>query len=105
MTPTTTRQTQLEQRLADLTARLGGIKAELTDVETQDWDDIAKDREDDEMLEQLGLDSQTEVRAINAALQRIKDGSYGVCVRCGAQIEAARLDLLPFTPFCKDHAT
>ena len=105
MTPITTRQTQLEQRLADLTARLGGIKAELTDVETQDWDDIAKDREDDEMLEQLGLDSQTEVRAINAALQRIKDGSYGVCVRCGAQIEAARLDLLPFTPFCKDHAT
>ena len=105
MTPITTRQTQLEQRLADLTTRLGEIKADLNDTETQDWDDLAKDREDDEMLEKLGLDSQTEVRAINAALQRIKDGSYGVCVRCGAQIEAARLDLLPFTPFCKDHAT
>ncbi|MBC7738291.1 MAG: TraR/DksA family transcriptional regulator [Candidatus Saccharibacteria bacterium] len=105
MTPITTRQTQLEQRLADLTTRLGEIKADLNDTETQDWDDLAKDREDDEMLEKLGLDSQTEVRATNAALQRIKDGSYGVCVRCGAQIEAARLDLLPFTPFCKDHAT
>lgn len=105
MTPITARQTQLEQRLADLATRLGDIKADLNDVETQDWEDIAKDREDDEMLEQLGLDSQTEVRAINAALQRIRDGSYGVCVRCGAEIEAARLDLLPFTPFCKDHAT
>ncbi len=104
MTSITARQSQLEQRLADLTTRLGGIKAELTDLDTQDWEEIAKEREDDEMLEQLGNDSQTEVRAINAALQRIADGTYGVCVRCGAQIEPARLDVLPFTPFCKDHA-
>lgn len=104
MTSTTARKIQLEQRLVDLGARLVGIKAELADLTTQDWEDIAKEREDDEMLEQLGTDSQTEVRAINAALQRIKDGSYGACVRCGAQIEAARLDLLPFTPFCKEHA-
>ena len=42
--------------------------------------------------------------AIKAALSRIQAGTYGLCLRCGAPVEQARLDLLPYTPFCKDHA-
>lgn len=105
MTSTATRQQQLEQRLADLDQRLGGIEAELVGHDEKDWEEQATEREGDEVLEQMGLGSQTEIRAIKAALQRIADGNYGLCLRCGAEIEAARLDLLPFTPFCKDHAT
>ena len=104
MTSTAERKHQLEQRLADLDQRLGGIAAELVGHDTKDWEDLATERESDEVLEKMGVGSQTEIRAINAALQRIEAGSYGTCVRCGAEIEAARLDLLPFTPFCKDHA-
>lgn len=105
MTTIAERKQQLEQRLADLSQRMGGIQAELVGHDTKDWEDMATERESDEVLEKMGVELQTEVRAINAALQRIDEGTYGACLRCGEPIEAARLDLLPFTPFCKEHAT
>ncbi|MBC7477460.1 MAG: TraR/DksA C4-type zinc finger protein [Pseudorhodobacter sp.] len=104
MTPISDRKQQLQSRLADLSTRLDGIQAELIGHESRDWSDLATERESDQMLETMGLGSQAEVRAITAALQRIEDGTYGLCVRCGEPIEPARLDLLPFTPFCKEHA-
>jgi DnaK suppressor protein len=37
---------------------------------------------------------------IDAALQRIADGSYGTCVHCGAAIPPERLELRPFVSGC-----
>jgi RNA polymerase-binding transcription factor DksA len=37
---------------------------------------------------------------IDAALQRIAEGRYGVCVHCEQVIAAERLDVLPATPLC-----
>ena len=37
---------------------------------------------------------------IEAALVRIEDGLYGVCVECEAKIPKARLQVLPHTPHC-----
>jgi len=37
---------------------------------------------------------------IEAALVRIEDGHYGVCVECEAKIPKARLQVLPHTPHC-----
>lgn len=105
MTSIETRKIQLEQRLVDLGLRLGGIEAELTGHTTKDWEDLATERESDEVLEKMGTGSQTEIRAIKAALARIEAGTYGKCLRCNEPIEPARLDLLPFTPFCKEHAS
>jgi RNA polymerase-binding transcription factor len=39
----------------------------------------------------------TEVRA---ALKRIADGSYGMCVRCGQPIAQKRLEALPWAAYC-----
>src|ERR1700719_247411 len=36
--------------------------------------------------------------AVQAALARIADGTYGVCERCGDQISTARLNAVPYTP-------
>ena len=47
---------------------------------------------------------KAEIAAIRAALGRIEEGIYGECVQCGDDIAEARLDLLPFTPFCADCA-
>jgi len=47
---------------------------------------------------------QEVLQLINAALQRIEDGTYGVCVRDGAQIEARRLAAIPYTPYCAKDA-
>ena len=53
------------------------------------------------LLDAAGL---REVRMIEAALDRIEEGSYGFCVRCGEPIGDERLDVVPATPFCRDCA-
>jgi RNA polymerase-binding transcription factor DksA len=37
---------------------------------------------------------------VNDALQRIEDGTYGRCQRCGSTIPSARLEALPHARFC-----
>ncbi|MBD3258526.1 TraR/DksA family transcriptional regulator [candidate division GN15 bacterium] len=37
---------------------------------------------------------------IDAALERIKDGSYGKCFTCGKQIQRARLKAVPHARLC-----
>jgi len=40
--------------------------------------------------------------AIDAALQRIEDGTYGKCVNCGAAIPEERLEAMPWATLCID---
>jgi len=40
--------------------------------------------------------------AIDAALHRLEDGTYGDCFDCGGEIAEARLRALPFTVRCID---
>ena len=105
MTTLAARKTQLEARLADLQGRLVGIEAELEQHQSPDWEDLATEREGDEVLEGMGLNGQQEMRRIRAALQRLEDGDYGYCVKCGAEIGEARREALPYTPFCRNCAS
>ncbi|WP_420821941.1 TraR/DksA family transcriptional regulator [Pseudorhodobacter turbinis] len=98
------RRRELETRRDVLTARLGTIEDELDSHQSKDWDDLATERESDEVLEGLGLSSQQELRMIEAALARMDAGEYGACTKCGADISEERLDVVPFTPFCRDCA-
>ena len=102
--PVAARKALLEARLADLQSRLQAIEEELDSHTEQDWEELAVEREGDEVLEATGLSGQHEIRMIEAALARIGDGEYGTCTRCGADIAEARLDAVPFTPFCRDCA-
>lgn len=104
MIATSIRKAQLETRLADLRTRLAGIDAELDSHQSKDWEDLATERETDEVLESMGLSGQQEIRMIEAALQRIAEGEYGFCAKCGERISEERLDVLPYTPFCREHA-
>ncbi|MEK7577215.1 MAG: TraR/DksA family transcriptional regulator [Patescibacteria group bacterium] len=40
--------------------------------------------------------------AIDHALERIENGTYGACVRCGAMIDTDRLRILPTATLCLD---
>lgn len=95
------RETQLQTRLDYLTARLRRIEDE---IETPLDEDEALERDDDEVLEDLGAAGLQEIRMIEAALDRIKQGTYGSCVVCGEEIAPERLDILPQTPTCRDCA-
>ncbi|MEO1140071.1 MAG: TraR/DksA C4-type zinc finger protein [Pseudomonadota bacterium] len=95
------RKNTLLKRRKALTAHLNEVEDSLDETPPKDWEDRASERQGDEVLESLGNAELTELRRIDAALQRIKDGSYGTCQQCGEPISGARLDLLPDTPFCK----
>jgi DnaK suppressor protein len=40
------------------------------------------------------------LQQVRAALQRIEDGTYGQCIDCDRPIEPARLEAVPWTPYC-----
>ena len=98
------RRAQLEARAAELQQRLEGVEAELDSHSSRDWEEMATEHEDDEVLEGLGFAGQKELVAIGFALKRIEAGEYGWCQKCGARIAEERLDLLPHTPFCRNCA-
>jgi RNA polymerase-binding transcription factor DksA len=100
-----TRKAMLEGRLIELGARLEAIEEELDSHHNPDWDDLAIEREGDEVLEATGNAGLAEIAQIRAALRRVADGSYGICARCGADIAEARLDSIPWTPHCRSCAT
>jgi RNA polymerase-binding transcription factor len=37
---------------------------------------------------------------VETALQRIREGAFGECVSCGNEINAKRLDAVPWTRYC-----
>jgi RNA polymerase-binding transcription factor DksA len=41
---------------------------------------------------------------IERAVAKLDDGSYGTCERCGGPISEARLEAMPATRYCIDHA-
>ncbi len=102
--PLSTRRALLESRLIELGARLTSIGGELAAPHSPDWEDLATEREADEVLEATALAGLAEIPQIRAALGRIAVGSYGTCATCGAMIAEARLDALPWTPLCQDCA-
>lgn len=57
-----------------------------------------------ERTEVIGLvDSlKTQLDAVDAALERIEDGTYGTCANCGNEIAPARLEARPASIYCLD---
>ncbi len=94
----------LTKRRADLVKDLAEIEQDLDAPATKDWEDRASERQGDEVLEARGHQEQEELRRIDAALSRIDDGTYGECQKCGEDISAERLEILPATPLCKSCA-
>ncbi len=66
--------------------------------------DIGSDNFEQEFA--LGLmDSERKmVHEIDDALQRIEDGTYGICEATGKPIPKARLEAQPWARYCVEHA-
>ena len=85
----------------DISGRITAIDRDIRhEGMSADWAEQASERENDEVLESLGNSSEQELAMIKLALRRIDSGDYFHCVKCGEDIPVARLDLLPFTPYC-----
>ncbi|OGP08215.1 MAG: hypothetical protein A2X87_08035 [Deltaproteobacteria bacterium GWC2_42_51] len=64
--------------------------------------DIASNERDRELTLMLGDREREKLAEIEDALERLKNGSYGVCEECGELIAEGRLLAMPFTRVCVD---
>jgi RNA polymerase-binding transcription factor DksA len=90
----------LELRLSELSSHIAEIDEELRGALPADWEEQAMQLEGQDALEGIEKQKLREIQQIRAALQRIADGRYGVCVKCGENIDPKRLKALPFAIRC-----
>lgn len=95
---------KLLERLRDLGLRIDSIETALEAPHSKDWDEMAIEREGEEVLEKLGASSQAEVARIRNALRRMVQGAYGTCMKCGEEISEARLQAVPEAALCRNCA-
>jgi DnaK suppressor protein len=89
-------------RLADLTGDYAGIVEASRDSNADDEHDpegatIAFERS---QVARLVEDARFQLAEIEAARQRVEDGTYGTCESCGLPIPPARLEARPVARTC-----
>jgi RNA polymerase-binding transcription factor DksA len=93
---------RLDDRRDEISDRLTRIEDELETTRSNDDGDRAIEREGEEVLEAVGGAGLAELRAIEAALNRIESGSFGLCAKCGETISEERLNAVPHAALCMD---
>ena len=93
----------LERQAQVLRNRLDAIHSDRTRQRgplSADWEEQAVELENEEVLAELDVSQRHTLEAIEAALARIDEGTYGECLDCGAKIAPRRLEALPFSTLC-----
>lgn len=94
-------RTSVLDQLASLRGgAVGRAQASAAHFSEREPDSRAQTETERELEFTLDAREGAELDAIEAALQRIAAGRYGVCTDCGAEIPAARLHAAPETPRC-----
>ena len=84
------------QSETDQISELSSLDQHQGDIGTETFE-----REKDfSLLEQL----EAEIGDLDAALRKIDEGTYGTCEVCGREIEPERLEAVPGTRTCIEHA-
>jgi len=96
---------QLEEKKAELLARLERITANLRRGYDADSKERAKEMEDNEVVDALGNEARDELAKISAALARFDSGDFGICVGCGSAISPQRIAAYPYADECIECAT
>ncbi len=101
-----------KQQLVHLRARLRGDVTAMADSALNGQDggktarmpihmaDMGTDNFEQEFTLSLLASEEDTLGLIEAALERIEDGQYGLCQGCESTIPKTRLNALPYTPFC-----
>lgn len=92
---------RLTARREELMRRLIQIEDWLEDPVSPDVEERATERELDEVFEAQGLAGQEEIHAIDAALKRMENSIFGICIDCGNEISEARLQAVPYAVKCR----
>lgn len=93
----------LEQRakiLESLADQSDDMKNLVGSSDSGDEADVASDAVDRTLLDSLGAQDARRLELIDSALDRIRQGKYGLCAGCGREIPQARLEALPYALMC-----
>ena len=88
------RKLELEQKLTEMS------KEQFSDGQVQDPGDQALTATMESLRMALQDAEVDEYRRIVRALEKIKEGTYGLCIECGNAISEKRLQLFPDTTRC-----
>ncbi len=88
------------QQLADGVGRTALYVKDQEDDSIKDLGDQANTAYTREFFFELGNGDRRLLRDVVAALQKIDNGSFGDCERCGETIADKRLEALPFARYC-----
>lgn len=99
----------LEERRSGLMNTQRGMGEELEALKAADrdpeYEETAQVAQAEYTLATMQENHQREIEQVDAALTRLSDGSYGVCVDCDMDIPFDRLLAVPFSLRCADCAT
>ncbi|HEB82427.1 MAG TPA: TraR/DksA family transcriptional regulator [Gammaproteobacteria bacterium] len=87
----------------DISHRIEAIEADVhhkKEPVEKDFAEQVTQRENEDVLNALDDESIQTLNQVNAALLRIERGEYGICEKCGEQIDPKRLEALPFATTC-----
>ncbi len=97
-------RTLLSKRLEELLDEVKGTVVEMTDDDETfpDPSDRATLESDRNFVLRIRDRERRLITKIKKALERIEDGSFGVCEECGEDISVRRLKARPVTTLCID---
>jgi DnaK suppressor protein len=100
-----------KERLLQLRARLRGDVSAMAESALREANqdhsamplhmaDIGSDNFEQEFTLSLMANEEDTLNRIEAALERIEEGHYGLCEECESAIPKTRLNAIPYTPYC-----
>jgi DnaK suppressor protein len=98
-------QKRLQAKRSDVLARVRAARdteQESNDEEAPDLGDRALSTMSRDLMYELTGTERDLLRRIDAALDRIGAGTYGLCQNCGEKVHDARLEALPWARHCID---
>jgi RNA polymerase-binding transcription factor DksA len=93
------RMREIEQRREELKRAAEGLGEELADYDQHPADQGTETFEK-ELDETTLMILEEEERRVTEARQALEEGRYGICVDCGKEIPAARLEAIPESIRC-----
>ncbi|VDA99487.1 hypothetical protein S1OALGB6SA_555 [Olavius algarvensis spirochete endosymbiont] len=76
------------------------FRAAVEDMGVKDLADVASNDIDARILEVIGTKDTVRLKRIEAALGRLENGRFGICVSCGKRITDERLSAIPYAVMC-----
>ena len=93
----------LEKEREQTLHELENLREELRiEIEIEDVDDVAADLVERDKIQALIFTLERKLEDINHAIKNAEVIGYGICEKCGKEIDPERLEIFPETTLCVD---